>query len=581
MPRYLDQVALGRALQERANPLLEAIAANDALHTHYLKRFESDEPPQYDSDSSSEYDEDDAPSEDPNIVIERPLDEDEIKRIALALGPQMSPGQLYLSESKREEKRIIENCRGPVFHKPKGIRRIGIVARHNMKKRWEKLGIWNPAWGFAGRNVQPNDNFYEWRWKWDQDNGENSASHDHKWEEGIIKRKLILRKNLRRGDHVHVDPQPSLVQDITAPQAESYFTSRPWFIFELEVTEEKQRLSRVSFKDQHKLSQTPGIGQVIERWRDRGDWRDEYDEEGVTSWRWKYESPSPEPEDLTPIQNMNDFDSLDATVMDFTPSELDELETNELPWEEQPENYWVISKGMEDTPAFPGQMPEGHSHDHHSDPMSIARSAPAGALGSKKEAPEFTDDRIPVSAGTPEQKPVELQERAVSHTPQKSKRGRPRQLKNETSITHDNDQSSPAPRRSARIAGTKRPAELAPTESAPSKRPRGRKASGGGQPTVSESISTKKRSAPTRPPAGRETKAVPKQGRGRPKKETRNPTPAKAITKEPTRRGPGRGQPSTGDSGPSPLQESPPKRGRGRPKKETAAITRSSASKKK
>ncbi|KXH65914.1 hypothetical protein CSAL01_07372 [Colletotrichum salicis] len=180
MPHYSDRVALGRALQERANPLLEALAANDALHAHSLKRFESDEPPQYDSDRSSEYDEDDSASEDPNIIIERPLDEDEIKRIAFALGPQVSPGQLYLSESKREEKRIIDNCLGSVSHKPKGIRRIGIVARHNMKKRWEKLGTWNPAWGFAGRNVQPNDNFYDWRWKWDKDDGQNAASDRHK-----------------------------------------------------------------------------------------------------------------------------------------------------------------------------------------------------------------------------------------------------------------------------------------------------------------------------------------------------------------------------------------------------------------
>ncbi|KAK1519479.1 uncharacterized protein CCOS01_11130 [Colletotrichum costaricense] len=581
MPRYLDQVALGRALQERANPLLEAIAANDALHTHYLKRFESDEPPQYDSDSSSEYDEDDAPPEDPNTIIERPFDEDEIKRIASALGPQISPGQLYLSESKREEKRIIENCRGSVFHKPKGIRRIGIVARHNMKKRWGRLGIWNPAWGFAGRNVKPNDNFYEWRWKWDQDDGEGSVSHDHKWEEGLIKRKLLIRKKLRRGEYVRIVPQPALAQDATASQAESYFTSRPWFMFELEVTEEKQRLSRISFKDQHKLPQTSSIGQVIERWKVRGDWRDEYDEEGVTSWTWKDESHSPEPEDLTPIQSMDDLDSLDATVMDFTPSELDELETNELPWEEQPETYWVISKGMEDTPAFPGQMPEGHSHDHHSDPMPIARSATAGVLGSRKEAPESATDKTPLSVDASEQKPLDPQERAVSHTPQQARRGRPRQLKNETRIANGNIQSSPAPRRSARLAGTKRPAESAPTAAAPSKRPRGRKASSAGQPTGPEPVPTKKRSAPKRLPAGGETKAMPKQGRGRPKKEVPNSAPAKTVTKGQSKRGPGRGRPRKGDSGPGPSQENTPKRGRGRPRKETTATTRSSISKKK
>ncbi|KXH65915.1 hypothetical protein CSAL01_07373 [Colletotrichum salicis] len=393
---------------------------------------------------------------------------------------------------------------------------------------------------------------------------------------------LILRKNLGRGEHVPVEPQPSLAQDATASQAESYFVSRPMFMFELDFTEEKQRLSRVSFKDQHKLPQNSSIGQIIERWKERGDWRDEYDEEGVTSWRWRGESPSPEPEDLTPIQNMDSFDLLDATVIDFTPSELDELETNELPWEEQPETYWVVSKGMEDTPAFPGQMPEGHSHDHHSDPMPIARSAPTGALGSRKGTSETASVKIPLSTDASEQEPLEPQERVLSHTSQKARRGRPRQSQNETSIAHDHDQSSPAPRRSARIAGKKRPAEPEPTETPSSKRTRGRKAPRADQLPASESGQTKRRSGLKLPPPQTETKAVLKRGAGRPKKEASKPAPEETVTHQPKRgRGRGRGRPSKQESGPGPLQENPHKKGRGRPRKETAASTRSSVSKKK
>ncbi|KAJ0297763.1 hypothetical protein COL5a_011918 [Colletotrichum fioriniae] len=579
MPRYLDRLQLGRALRDHANPLLEAIAANDNLHAHYLKRFENDEPPQYNSDTSSEYDEDDAPAEDPQEVIERPLDDDDIKWIAFAMGPQITPGQLYRAESKREEKRIWDQCPGPVFYKPKGIRRQAIVVRHNMKKRWEKLGIWNPAWGFAGRNVQSNDDPSKWRWRWEQENGEETDGQ--RGEEDLITRTLLPRKNLRRGEHVPVEPQPSLVEGATAPEAETFLTSRPWFMYKLEVTEEKQRADRVSFKDQQRLPQSSCVEQVIERWKARGDWKDEYDEDGVTSWRWGHESPSPEPEDLTPIQNMAESDSLDALVMDFTPSELDELEANELPWDEQPETYWVTPKGMERMPGFPGEMPKSHSADYHSPQMHISRSAPAEALGSRKEALEKRGARSRLSVDASAKKPPKPREPALNHPPQKIQRGRPREPQNETAITQDLDQSSHVPRRSARIAGKKRSAESIPAEAPPTKRARGRTASRVGQLTVSESGPTKKGSAQARPPPQKETKPVPKRERARPKKGTPKPAPVKTIIKGQPGQARGRGRSSKKGSEPEPLQESPPKRGRGRPRKEKAATAHSSSSKKK
>ncbi|UQC87225.1 uncharacterized protein CLUP02_12727 [Colletotrichum lupini] len=579
MPRYLDRLQLGRALRDHANPLLEALAANDNLHAHYLKRFESDEPPQYNSDTSSEYDEDDAPAEDPRELIERPLDDDDIKWIAFAMGPQITPGQLYRAEAKREEKRIWDQCPGPVFYKPKGIRRQAIVVRHNMKKHWEKLGIWNPAWGFAGRNVQPNDDPSKWRWKWEQENGQDTDGQ--RVQEDLITCTLLSRKDLRRGEHVPVEPQPSLVEGATAHEAESFLTSRPWFLYKLEVTEEKQRADRVSFKDQYKLPQGSCVDHVIERWKARGDWKDQYDEDGVTSWRWGHESPSPEPEVLTPMQNMRESDSLDASVMDFTPSELDELEVNELPWDEQPETYWVTPKGMERMPGFPGEMPKSHSADYSSPQMHISRSARTEALGSRKEGPEKRGARNRLSADASAEKPPEPREPALSHPPQKARRGRPRRTQNETTITHDHDKSSFAPRRSARIAGTKRSAESATTEAAPSKRSRGRKPSDAGHPTGSESMPTKKRSAPIRLPAGEETKAAPKRGRGRPKMEAPEPAPTKKTIKGQPGQARGRGRSSKKGSEPEPLQESPPKRGRGRPRKENPAAMHSSISKKK
>ncbi|KAK1673184.1 hypothetical protein BDP55DRAFT_670471 [Colletotrichum godetiae] len=447
-----------------------------------------------------------------------------------------------------------------------------------MKKRWEKLGIWNPVWGFSGRNVKPNDDPFKWRWKWDQETGEETDRQPA--EEDLITRTLLARKDLRRGEHVPIEPQPSLVQDATASEAETFLTSRPWFLYKLEVTEEKQRAGRVSLKDQQQLPQGSCAEQVIERWKERGDWKDEYDEDGVTSWKWRHESPAPELEDLTPIQSMAESDLLDASVIEFTPSELDELEINELPWNEQPETYWVTPKGLERLPGFPGEMPKSHSADYHSPQMPISRSAPVGTLGSRKEASEKINNKNSLSADASEQKLLKPQKRALNCTPQKARRGR-RQPQTEATISHDHDQSSHTPRRSARIAGTKRPAESIPTEAPPSKRPRGRKASRADQLTVSEPGPRKKTSARTRPPPQEETKVVPKRGRGRPEKEALKPAPAKMTTKAQHREGRGRGRPSKKESEPSSLQESPPKRRRGRPKKENPATTRSSISKKK
>ncbi|CAM1501636.1 Fc.00g036200.m01.CDS01 [Cosmosporella sp. VM-42] len=48
-----------------------------------------------------------------------------------------------------------------------------------------------------------------------------------------------------------------------------------------------------------------------------------------TSWKWLHESPSLEPENLAPIDNIQ-TSLLETTDVDFTPSEIDDLETIEL-----------------------------------------------------------------------------------------------------------------------------------------------------------------------------------------------------------------------------------------------------------
>ena len=113
------------------------------------------------------------------------------------------------------------------------------------------------------------------------------------------------------------------------------------------------RYKRLSVDEQRRYPYSART-QVIKWWKERGDWREKFDRKSeATSWKWRQESPSPEPEDLTPINHMKDS-PLDTMDMDFTPSEIDDLETIELPSPEQPKGFWFISRGC--WPSFPGQL---------------------------------------------------------------------------------------------------------------------------------------------------------------------------------------------------------------------------------
>ena len=91
------------------------------------------------------------------------------------------------------------------------------------------------------------------------------------------------------------------------------------------------RYHRLSVKDYNRYPYSAG-NQVVKWWKERGDWRDEFNETTVvSSWKWKHESPSPEPEELAPVDNMKDSPLDAAAEMEFTPSEVDELEAIDLP----------------------------------------------------------------------------------------------------------------------------------------------------------------------------------------------------------------------------------------------------------
>lgn len=550
-------------------PMLDALAANEELRSRSLRRFERDDPPPYASSTESEVFSDDyleppPPRELPEELIalmEQPITDEERKHIAFDLGDILNPVDRYHIEANREETRVWKYRSNKIFHREQGIRRCGVFVRHNIKRRWEKLGIWNPEWGFAGRNVQPNDNADGWNWRWEEQTADDSESDGFATRtkmRQLVARALRLRQNLRRGENAPVLPRSCLKQDATASQAESFIISRPWFIFRLELAEERKRYYRLSNEQQRRYPHST-YDQVIKWWKERGDWKEEFDRyDHVTSWKWRHESPSPEPEDLTPINNMKDS-PLDTMDMDFTPSEIDDLETIELPDSEQPDGFWMIRRDACPQPPFPGQFlepyrpPPGVPGDHL---YVSSGSLPRLSLFSKTPSEEG-DDAI-LSEEYEEEDSLQDQEQNLPKSQrdvtnllrQKLWRQRQRQLQDKMDSAQNRDESPPLPRRSARIAGIKRPAEDLPSEAASSKKPRGRAAPKAAvpatQPTTREIQRRKERLVLARPPPMMETQTRPKRGRGRPRKEnalnSRSVVTKKKAARMPALAGRGRGR---------------------------------------
>ncbi|KAI1400872.1 hypothetical protein F4819DRAFT_460262 [Hypoxylon fuscum] len=411
-----------------------------------------------------------------------------------------------------------------MFKKLNGSRRQGVIVRHCVKRTWEKLGVWNPEWGFAGRKLQPSDNARKWKWTWQQHTRPTTGNSRDLEADKLITRALHPRQNLKRGEYAPVIPQSRLGQNATVAQAEAFLISRPWFIFQIELAEERTRYERLSISDRRRYPHSVRR-QVIQWWKERGDWRDEFDRtDWVTSWKWRHESPEPEPEDLTPIHNAKE-NPLEATEMEFTPSEIDELETINLPRSQQPEGFWVTEEG-DLPPFFPGQMSDEQAR--------VAKSEREKLEKARAEGREYT---TPVSDGcrhllkilngrplfpalhleetTPEIQEdlaTELQENASESPrdaafspPQRKRHLRPHSSQDGVDNALEQDRPPPIPRRSARIASMKRSAEPLTSQTAPNKRPRAR--------AVAAPI------------------AQPRQGRRRPRKEN-EPSMGSAVGKK-------------------------------------------------
>jgi hypothetical protein len=512
MPPFLDRVQLDHALQYQALPHLEALAANDSLRNRSLRRFERDDPPPYVESTESE-ELDDAPlppldgklPQDLLAVMEPPLSTDELTPYYLE--NLLEPVHIYHLEAEREQNRVESHVRSTIYRGREGAQREGVIVRHSVKRRWEKLGVWNPEWGFPGRKSQPRDDIYEWKWPWQQ-HETDSSEPGGSYTQQLLARALQLRQNLRRGESSPMIPRSHLKQDASASEAELFIISRPWFIFRVEVTEETARYDRLSFEQRWRYPYSAWT-QVIEWWKERGDWKEEFDTiDDVTSWKWRHESPSPEPEDLTLINNIK-LAPLDTADMDFTPSEIDDLETIELPRSEQHPDYWTVKDQIFGLRSFPGEIAD----------LQAEAAEEAKKFPHRFELPPDPNAQ-PLFPPTPpprdehEDDSLELEEKVL--TPQ----------------------NPPPVRRSARIASMKRPAEDLLTHTAPNKKPKGRAASKAAEPAAQHARRETRRRNIARMPASTlsEEPSQTQSRRAQSKKNNIEPrNPSKSLGPRPSR----------------------------------------------
>jgi hypothetical protein len=274
MSPFFDEAQIHNALRNEALPELERLADNERLRDRAVRRFDRDEPPPY---VSSTEDEDEFGSGPPlgfeggalldefADLITPPLTDAERDWVATDLSYTRKtyiPGERYHKEALVEAERVRNLCfklrpanaavEGLLdFWGRAGQERLNIIVRRNIKRRWQKLGVWNPRWGIPGRHnsTNPDDDKSKWKWRWqDGDDAAEwtmsttpTATNPHH----PITRALMLRRGLRRGEHTPVLPRPRLPPDAPASQAESFIIARPWFIFQAEFLEERQRFHRI------------------------------------------------------------------------------------------------------------------------------------------------------------------------------------------------------------------------------------------------------------------------------------------------------------------------------------------------
>ncbi|OAP65169.1 hypothetical protein AYL99_01141 [Fonsecaea erecta] len=340
-------------------PTLQRMEDDPSFLEYRERRFEQDEPPPpYSSRSTTrESSPELLPQTQGDIDLEelvrKPLSDHEINVIRGKLVGRYYPRERYDNEVSQEWQRIdAARWRRNGDHVPdRGADldwraehlRQNIIIRHNIKKRWEKLGVWNPEWGIptgttcyrgiqAFRNNDGPDT-WEWQRKWRGTERkftglpyeEKMASWPSQDEESPYERaiRVYLKGQGRWSETLKLQSSeaPNKYDTDVVDHRESLITTRPWFVWALEVAEEEVRLQRNPNQSMIEAYK-PARVNVQARWKEKGYWKDSWSNvmppgwsggwRDMPGWKWRHESSSPEP--------------ADPNDMEFTPSEVDALE---------------------------------------------------------------------------------------------------------------------------------------------------------------------------------------------------------------------------------------------------------------
>ena len=314
----------------RATTNLQRLHDDPEVLESSRRRFDHDDPPPaYPSHSTTEAPSPVVPSRytehQKEEIVCRPLTYEELYWFRSSFSGY-KPKNRFNVESSQEYQRIHElyiqrDCqgrrlyRGPDLTGTPGSRRLDVMIRNSIKKRWQKMGIWNPEWGIPGDvRDSPRNNIQTWGWRW-KPSHKCGTYRKQPWQvqktswpspaEETADERAIRQFYEKRGFWKQASSYPGTIGEDRSE--ETLITSRPWYHWALEVEEEARRLRRLlGFGDgEHDLAKQ----NAKSRWKARGDWKDSW--EDVPGWKWKHESPSPEPED--------------PNNMEFTPSEIDML----------------------------------------------------------------------------------------------------------------------------------------------------------------------------------------------------------------------------------------------------------------
>jgi hypothetical protein len=195
---FFDIQQINNALRNEAIPALERLAENPRLLDG--ARFERDDLPSYRSSTQSwepgeeglwaataPQNYDDGTVSRFRALVAQPLTKKEQETVAnrMAMSSKIyTPGARYQAEARAERARLLEfffsgradSGARKFLGGPVGELRMEVVVRRNIKRRWQKLGVWNAAWGIADREpARPGDETWKWKWAW------QNGSHAAEW----------------------------------------------------------------------------------------------------------------------------------------------------------------------------------------------------------------------------------------------------------------------------------------------------------------------------------------------------------------------------------------------------------------